>query len=599
MAEDFLHRYATTQRFTLGIPRAFTISPDGIRVAFLRALAGDDPTTALWTLDVASGEERLVCDPRDLPVDAGDVPVEERARRERARERAGGIVAYATDRSVSTAAFAVGSALYAADLMSGEVTARRSIGPVVDPRPDPTGRRIAYASGGGLHVVDNDEQDTTLATEDEDDVTWGLAEFVAAEEMERLRGYWWSPEGTAILAARVDNRPVRLWTIADPANPAQEPTRIRYPVAGTANADVSVAILGLDGKRVDADWDREAFPYLARAAWRERRPPTIQVQSRDQRVLRILTIDPETGTVEVVREDHDEVWLDIVPGIPDWLDDGRLVTTADDRETRRLRFDDQFETPPGLQVRAVLYAGESVVVTASDEPTEQQVIRIHAGGDLDQLSRGPGLHGGAASDDVAVIISASLDRIDTRTVIVRGQEEVAEIRSVADTPPIDVRATVTSLGSRELRAVVLTPTGATPHGPLPVLMDPYGGPHGQRVIASRRAFALSQWFADQGFAVIVADGRGTPGRGPSWDRAVYQRAAETALDDQVDALHAAANADPRVDLTRVAIRGWSFGGELAAMAVLRRPDVFHAAVAGAPVTDQMLYDTHYTERYLG
>jgi len=132
-----------------------------------------------------------------------------------------------------------------------------------------------------------------------------------------------------------------------------------------------------------------------------------------------------------------------------------------------------------------------------------------------------------------------------------------------------------------------------------VLMDPYGGPHFQRVMAARAPYVLSQWFADQGFAVIVADGRGTPGRGPTWDRAIYQRVAETALEDQIDALHAAAQADPRLDLSRVAIRGWSFGGELAAMAVLRRPDVFHAAVAGAPVTDQRLYDTHYTERYLG
>lgn len=134
-------------------------------------------------------------------------------------------------------------------------------------------------------------------------------------------------------------------------------------------------------------------------------------------------------------------------------------------------------------------------------------------------------------------------------------------------------------------------------GPLPVLMDPYGGPHGRRVVAAHNAHLTSQWFADQGFAVVVADGRGAPGRSPAWEKAVRDNLVLT-MEDQVEALHGLAGRFP-LDLSRVAIRGWSYGGYLAGLAVLRRPDVFHAAVVGAPVTDQRLYDTHYTERYLG
>jgi dipeptidyl-peptidase-4 len=130
-------------------------------------------------------------------------------------------------------------------------------------------------------------------------------------------------------------------------------------------------------------------------------------------------------------------------------------------------------------------------------------------------------------------------------------------------------------------------------------MDPYGGPHAQRVLRSHNAFATSQWFADQGFAVVVADGRGTPGRGSEFERAVLGDLATPVLDDQIEALEHAAAATAALDLSRVAIRGWSFGGYLAALAVLRRPDVFHAGIAGAPVTEWRLYDTHYTERYLG
>jgi len=155
-------------------------------------------------------------------------------------------------------------------------------------------------------------------------------------------------------------------------------------------------------------------------------------------------------------------------------------------------------------------------------------------------------------------------------------------------------------GRRDLRTALVLPSWHEPgSAELPVLMDPYGGPHAQRVLASADAYLTSQWFADQGFAVVVADGRGTPGRGPQWERAVAGDLASPVLEDQVDALAAVADRNSDLDLSKVAIRGWSFGGYLAALAVLRRPDVFHAAVAGAPVTDWRLYDTHYAERYLG
>jgi dipeptidyl-peptidase-4 len=135
---------------------------------------------------------------------------------------------------------------------------------------------------------------------------------------------------------------------------------------------------------------------------------------------------------------------------------------------------------------------------------------------------------------------------------------------------------------------------------LPVIMSPYGGPHARLVMAAGLTYGTDQWLADQGYCVVVADGRGTPGRGPAWDRKVRGDLATPALEDQVAALEAVAAAYPDdVDVTRVGIRGWSFGGYLAALAVLRRPDVFHAAVAGAPVTEWRLYDTGYTERYLG
>ncbi|PLW73196.1 S9 family peptidase, partial [Streptomyces sp. DJ] len=183
--------------------------------------------------------------------------------------------------------------------------------------------------------------------------------------------------------------------------------------------------------------------------------------------------------------------------------------------------------------------------------------------------------------------------------VLRGGRQVAQIASHAARPVLTARPRLLTAGPRRIPAAVLLPAGYREQdGPLPVLMDPYGGPHARRVLAAQNAYLTSQWFADQGFAVVVADGRGTPGHGPAWEKAIAGDLAAVTLEDQVDALHALAGDHP-LDLGRVAIRGWSYGGYLAALAVLRRPDVFHAGVAGAPVTDWRLYDTHYTERYLG
>jgi dipeptidyl-peptidase-4 len=198
-----------------------------------------------------------------------------------------------------------------------------------------------------------------------------------------------------------------------------------------------------------------------------------------------------------------------------------------------------------------------------------------------------------------VITSAVLTRPGRRSTVLRDGVALGVIADCAEDPGLRPQPRMLLAGPNEIRTALLLPTGHQPGTPLPVLMDPYGGPHAQRVLATANAFLESQWWADQGFAVVIADGRGTPGRGSDWERAVHLDLATPVLADQVDALHAAAAECPDLDLSRVGIRGWSFGGYLAALAVLRRPDVFHAAIAGAPVTDWALYDTHYTERYLG
>ncbi|HEU4397571.1 MAG TPA: prolyl oligopeptidase family serine peptidase [Actinomycetota bacterium] len=618
-AGSFPRRHARTRGFTLGRPRGFAVGADGARVAFLRSTAGDDPVNRLWALDLAGGGERLVADPDALvggsggsgglkaspPVDgaSGELPDAERARRERARERAGGIVAFGADRDLTVAAFALTGRLFVASLADSAAPARELAGGgVLDPRVDPTGRRVAWVAERALYVADLDggRPAGALVREDDPEVTWGLAEFVAAEEMGRNRGFWWAPDGERLAVARVDTRAVQRFHLTDPADPAAEPVRLPYPAAGTANADVRLAVVGLDGGRVEVSWDRVAFPYLAAVVWEPGGPLTLLVQARDQTATRVLGADPDSGATTELAAQRDPAWVELVPGVPAWLD-GRLVLTADDAgcDTRRLTVDGAPVTPPGLQVQEVVaVTGGAVLLAGSEEPTEVHLWRVVPGDPAERLTSEPGLHGAVAAGEVAVLTSATLDRDGTSTTVHRAGRPPLTIGSLAEAPAVRPRPLLLRAGRRELRTALLLPEGPF-QVPLPVLLDPYGGPLHRRVVAARGQFLESQWFADQGFAVLVADGRGTPGRGPAWERAVHRDLAGPALDDQVEALHAVAARHPELDLDRVAIRGWSFGGYLAALAVLRRPDVFHAAVAGAPVTDWRLYDTHYAERYLG
>jgi dipeptidyl-peptidase 4 len=601
VTDSFPRRQARTRRFTLGAPRGLTPSPDGARLAFLRSRGGTDPVTCLWVLDVATGTERLVADPRTL--EAGeDLPPEERARRERAREQAGGIVAYATDRAVATAAFALSGRPFVVELDGAGPGVRplHSPGSVVDPRPDPAGSRVAYVSGGALHVHDLASGTVAVLAEPEaGTVTYGLADFVAAEEMNRMRGYWWSPDGDALLVARVDDAAVRRWHIADPANPERPPTVVAYPAAGTPNAAVSLVLVRLDGSRVDVTWDAARDEYLAHVVWSDREP-LIVVQPRDQRALRVLRVNPATGATTLVHEDTDARWVEIVPGVPAHTASGAFLWISDRDGARRLLVDGRPVTPTSLQVRGVLDVdGDTVLLSASEDPVSTALWTWSPDGGLRCLTRDPGLHGGRLVGGTLVETRQSLDADGTTTTVRPAGRAERVVPSLADAPGLEPRVTLHAVGERALRAALLLPSWHTPGAPLPVLMDPYGGPHAQRVVAARGAYLTSQWFAEQGFAVVVVDGRGTPGRGPEFERAVWGDLAGPVLDDQVDALQALAAEHPDLDLTRVGIRGWSFGGYLAALAVLRRPDVFHAAVAGAPVTDWALYDTHYTERYLG
>jgi dipeptidyl-peptidase-4 len=436
-----------------------------------------------------------------------------------------------------------------------------------------------------------------------DEVGYGLADFVAAEEMDRGRGFWWSPAGDALLVCRVDQAPVQRWHIADPANPERPPSVERYPAAGSDNAMTSLVLVGLDGARREVRWERSGpgdGEYLARVTWSAAGPPLIAVQSRDQRTVHLLTVDTATGATTLLRTDTDPHWVELFVGAPGWTPDGRLVRVVADQDGYRLHVGSDPVTPPDLRVRTVLDIGQDILFSASAADSTQVHVFVADEQGVRALTTEPGVHHATRAGRVLVTGSSGLEHFGSIARVWRDGAVLGTVSSLTVTPPLTPNVRMLVAGERDLRCALLLPTGHTPgSGQLPVLLDPYGGPGAQRVLTARNAYLSSQWFADQGFAVLVVDGRGTPGRSLAWTQAINREFAEVTLEDQVDALHALAAVHPELDLSRVAIRGWSYGGYLAALAVLRRPDVFHAAVAGAPVTDWRLYDTHYTERYLG
>ena len=590
MTDTFPRQHARTQRLTLGEPRNVTVSPDGSRVVFARSASGSDPVNQLWSIDTATGAEKSLFDPRATG-DSSDLTAEERRRRERAREGAGGVVAYACDAAATVAATVLGGQLFIVDLLTGGADAVPVGGGVFDARPSPDGSLIAYTRNGKLFVCDRAGHERQLSPDESNgNVTWGLAEFIAAEEMGRHRGYWWSPDGSTIAATRVDNSAVPVWYIADPAHPTTPATEHRYPAAGETNAKVDLFLVDVaTASRTQVELP--THEYLNSVGWAQA-GLIAQVQSRDQRDVTIVRIDPSTGRSTIIGTESDAAWIEIVPGTPALTNNGELVTCVD-RGVRRLAIDGTPVTPDGMQVRAVVSVGDDIVFTANDVSTPwfMGVYRWSARG-VETIVDGDTVHTVLAAGPRVVLRETSMRNPRAAFRVVDGPS----IASHAEEMLVRPNVRITEVAG--CAVAILTPTEPS-EGPLPVLFDPYGGPHAQRVVASQFAFATSQWFADQGFVVVVADGRGTPGRGSSYERAVFGDLASPVLDDQVAVLDALATLEPRADTSRVAIRGWSFGGYLAALAVLRRPDKFHCAVAGAPVTDWRLYDTHYTERYLG
>lgn len=601
--DTFPARKAATGSFRFGAPRSFTIAADGEHVLFLRSEGGRDSVNLLWALSTKDGTERLLVDPRTLVNSGADLPEEEKRRRERLRETTSGITSYDADAETRQAVFVISGILFLIDIGTAEIRELVTPGAVIDPRINPAGTHVSYVVDGSVYVT-NLMTNVHHRVSPDDSRVWGLADFAAAEELDRHRGHWWA--GDRMLIERYDESDVQTWYISDPAHPDVAPRTHRYPAAGTENASVTLFVADLHGSLAEVHWNHAELPYLATVAATNYGPPVISVLSRDQKRQVVLSIDLETGLTSTLAEHVDPQWIDVVPGVPTLAPDGSLIEVVADRDldAYRLVRAGLFATPPDIQVAAVgdvtdLDALINAWTTAS---TPSAVIASRTG---ECTPIGSGASSALRRSGIVVTSesswSATASRVSVSQETSTGLSHIADIQSLAEDPGLEVDPIHVDVPDSNIRVVTLWPSDhQVGKGRLPIIMAPYGGPHHARVTAAGQQFLTEQWLANLGFCVIIADGRGTPGCGPRWDRAIHHNLATPVLDDQIRALDAVIAEYPDdVDNNRVGITGWSFGGYLAALAVLRRPDRFHCAVAGAPVTDWLLYDTAYTERYLG
>lgn len=618
-ADAFLRQYASTRRFMAGRPVDPQATPDGKEVLFLRS-GPTDAVQALHAFDVATGRTReLLTAPALLGQAAQELTPEEKAALERLRISARGFTSFKLSEDGARVLLPLSGKLYVLERGSGKVVQLAAGAGAFDPRFSPDGRHVAYVRDNDVFAVDlasNRERRVTRGGTAL--VTHGLAEFVAQEEMHRYTGYWWSPDGRSIAFEEADSSALETFTIADPLHPEAGATQMRYPRPGKANTQVRLGVTAASGKgkTVWVAWDREAYPYLATVAWQEGGPLTLLVQNRAQTEQVLLAADPATGKTRTLLVERDAAWLNLDQQFPRWRKDGKGFFWLTERngapEVEERGADGALlasRVPPEAGFADwVGYddAEDALYFTGSPDPTQARLWRVRGEGRPERLPTPAGDAPATEAVKLSVkgrllLVTASSLAALPRTHVLRLPDfaPAGTLPSVAQEPAAMPATRVQRVGEGEgFWTAVTRPRNAKAGEKLPVILYVYGGPHAQQV-KHAPVTLLDGWLAEQGFLVVRADNRGTPRRGRAWERAIKGDFAGPALEDQVAALRALAREVPEVDLARVGVYGWSFGGYMAALSVLARPDVFRAAVAGAPVTEWRDYDTHYTERYLG
>ena len=610
------------------VAKGVSLSPDGQLVAFLRSREDNVDVQDLWAAPTGPGEPYKLIDARALVPDAGELSEAEKARRERMRISARGVVEYSWDQQGRYILAPLEGDIFLANRADGKVR-RLTETPAdeIDAKVSPKGSYVSYVRDQNLIVYDLASGKETPITDDGAGlISWGTAEFIAQEEMDRDTGYWWSPDERYIALTRVDESPVDIVPRFEITGGGATMVEQRYPRAGRPNAVVELYVRDLQsGARVKVDLGANTDIYLARVNWSgDGKTLYVQRQSRDQKTLDLLSVDPTTGASRVILSQKASAWVDLNDDFR-VLADGRFIWSNEDSGWRHLYLYDR----NGRRIRAITRGDYpvkhldgvneqtgDVYFTASmrdgkELPIEQQMFRANLNRTVDPVAVTPGggwwtvsVNGPATAyvgnySDPATPPQSALYRIDGTRV-----RWIEENRLDASHPfaPYVSRLRTPEFGTMQSHGQTLvwrmtTPPGFDPSKKYPVVMQVYGGPGTGAGVQKSWQPLTNQLLTEAGYIVFRIDNRGEGDRSQAFETSIYRRLGIPAVEDQAQTAQWLKTL-PYVDADHIAVMGWSFGGFLSLLTLTDKDANLAAALAGAAPTQWSLYDTHYTERYM-
>lgn len=610
------------------VAKGVSLSPDGQLVAFLRSREDNVDVQDLWAAPTGEGEPYKLIDARALVPDAGELSEAEKARRERMRISARGVVEYSWDQQGRYILAPLEGDIFLANRADGKVR-RLTETPAdeIDAKVSPKGSYVSYVRDQNLVVYDlASGKETPISDDGAGLITWATAEFIAQEEMDRDTGYWWSPDERYIAMTRVDESPVDIVPRFEITGGGATMVEQRYPRAGRPNAVVELYVRDLQGGgRVKVDLGSNTDIYLARVNWSgDGKTLYVQRQSRDQKTLDLLSVDPTTGASRVILSQKAQAWVDLNDDFR-VLSDGRFIWSNEDSGWRHLYLYDR----NGRRLRAITRGDYpvkhldgvneqtgDVYFTASmrdgkELPIEQQMFRANLNRTVDPVAVTPGggwwtvsVNGPATAyvgnySDPGTPTQSALYRIDGTRV-----RWIEENKLDASHPfaPYVSRLRTPEFGTMQSHGQTLvwrmtTPPDFDPSKKYPVVMQVYGGPGTGAGVQKSWQPLTNQLLTEAGYIVFRIDNRGEGDRSQAFETSIYRRLGIPAVEDQAQAAQWLKTL-PYVDADHIAVMGWSFGGFLSLLTLTDKDAGLASALAGAAPTEWSLYDTHYTERYM-
>lgn len=607
-------------------PKSLAYSPDGQRITYLKGKASDASRLDLWQYDIKANKHSLLVDSDSLVKGQETLSDEEKARRERLRLFASGIVSYQWSKDGKALLFPLNGDLYYVELASGKPRKLTNTAEFeTDAQISPKGRFVSFVREQNLYVIDlknNKEQQLTF--DGKGDIKNAMAEFVAQEEMHRMTGYWWSPDDSKIAYTQFDESKVPLAVRNEIYADEIKLFNQRYPYAGATNVSIRLGVVALGQTSTTwLDTGAASDIYLPRVQW-SNNPNllTYQWQQRDQQKLELRAVDLASSQQRVLLTETSNTWVNLHDSLKFLADNDHFIWASErDGFNHLYLYSLKGGSPVQLtkgewivnEVEAIDNKNGLVYFTGrKDTPLESHLYTVPVkGGAITRLTSAGASHNVVVANDGSGFLDSWSGVTDLPKVALRDAKgepvTVLEANELNANHPLTPYAgelvkprfgTLKAEDGQTLHYRIFEPKQLKKGHKYPVVVGVYGGPGAQRVTNSWSGKDLYfQYLVQQGYIVFQLDNRGSENRGKTFEDAIYKKLAVAEINDQkvgVDYLRSL----PYVDAKHIGIYGHSYGGYMTIMAMFKAGDYFAAGVSGAPVTDWALYDSHYTERYL-